>query len=793
MNMNPLRSPLVLPEDLLLIPVTDLPAAVRERLGDGGEEFALTRLHAREPSKLIDAAAAGLIENFREPRTVVQAVIAYSRDARLDPEHTLEQALPLLRQLIATGLLVPESSDGAKRIDATLAPGAGVGGYRVMRVIQLLDDSELYQARAANGACAALKLARRGHETTMRPRLVREAKALRRLAGAAAPELLAEGEHDGRPILAIAWVAGVDGMTAAEELRQAGNRAGMLTLRRRVAEAYAAIHGLGVLHGDVHPRNLLVGRAGEVTLLDFGFAQIAGMGFDPRERGGVGFFIEPESATRLLEDQPPLPATERSEQFAVAALLYLLAARHHYVDFTLQHDEMLRQIRDATPLPFAERNAEPWPGLEAALSRALAKVPGSRYPDMATFSAALAAVEVAGRAPAIVHGDDRNALVASMVEFVDLDGPLFRDGLPHGPLSSVNFGAAGIAYALYRLACARDEPRLLAMADAWLDKAAADAQRDDAFVNREMDLTPETVGRVSPYHTATGIHLVRALIDSASGNRPGCHAAVAAYAEAVDQPCSERDLALGRCGTLQAAALLVESIPDLGPRLREVLVATSSARLRQLWSEVEDFDDVQEGRDWANMGVAHGWAGLLYVSLRWHTATGAPLPSGVAARLDQVFRCARPTGRGLGWPWRHGPANQTPDASMPGWCNGSAGILPLACLAYRVLGDVRCLEHAEGAAWHCWEAGDGPADLCCGYAGRAYALLDLHHTTGDPRWLARAGALADRAVRVAPNLRTPQHPRHSLYKGELGLVVLLCELNRPGAASMPLFGEEGRG
>ena len=58
-----LRDPLVLPEDLLILPISELPNEVRERLGAESEEFALTRPLAREPSKLIDASAAELLEH----------------------------------------------------------------------------------------------------------------------------------------------------------------------------------------------------------------------------------------------------------------------------------------------------------------------------------------------------------------------------------------------------------------------------------------------------------------------------------------------------------------------------------------------------------------------------------------------------------------------------------------------------------------------------------------------------------------------------------------------------------
>ncbi len=804
MSANLLRSPLVLPEDLLIIPVAELSEQVRGRLGDGGEEFALTRPHAREPSKLIDAAAAGLIENFRQPRTIVEAVIAYSRQAALDPEQALEAALPLLRQLIGTGLLVSQGADGAKRIDVTLAPGTVVAGCVLIRSIQLLDDSELYQARLPDGGIAALKIARPGHEAVLRPRLDRERLALGRLDGGGAPRLIGSGEHDGgkhdggkhdgRPYILLDWIAGADAITAAEELRQAGDRAGLRRLLARIAAAYATIHRHGVLHGDVHPGNLLIGRDGAVTLLDFGLAEIAGAELAPQPRGGVSFFVEPEMAARLLADRSSTPVTQRSEQFAVAALLYFLATTQHYVDFNLQQDEMLRQIKDDPPLPFAERGAEPWPALERVLARGLAKDPAARHPDLAAFAAALMAVPGDAEPPAatVPRRQGRDALLASTIDYLGLDGALFREGLPHAPLSSVNFGAAGIAYALYRIACLRDEPRLLALADSWLDRAARDATRDDAFVNREMELTPEIVGRISPYHSESGLHLVQALVETAAGNDAAAGHAVARFLQAIDRPCLERDLTLGRCGTVLAADLLLAELPDPGDAMGQALREAGTTRLLGLWGEVEPFDPLEQGRDWANLGMAHGWAGLLYTTLRWHVATGMALPASFETRLAELFACARPRGRGLEWPWRQGAERPEREMTMPGWCNGAAGMVHLACLAHRVLKDDRWLEPALGAAWQAWEAGSGPVDLCCGLSGRAHALLELHRSVGDDLWLDRARVLIDRAVEAAPHMRTPEHPRHSLYKGELGLAVTVAELDSPASASMPLFGEAGR-
>ncbi len=126
---------------------------------------------------------------------------------------------------------------------------------------------------------------------------------------------------------------------------------------------------------------------------------------------------------------------------------------------------------------------------------------------------------------------------------------------------------------------------------------------------------------------------------------------------------------------------------------------------------------------------------------------------------------------------------------MAGWCNGSAGFVFLWTLAQRQLGDPVFHPLAEGAAWNAWEDPGGPANLCCGFAGRAYALLNLYKNGGGEEWLARARDLAERAALAfeqggAETLR-------GLFWGEAGAAALAADLARPGGAAFPCFEEEG--
>ncbi|HTQ79917.1 MAG TPA: protein kinase, partial [Thermoanaerobaculia bacterium] len=403
-----ITDPLLLPPDVLLVPVGELSDEVRRQLRCDEGDFAVTRPRARTPSRIIDAQAAELLREFEKPVTLVEAVLRFARARGADPETTLEEAFPFLEKLVAGGFLVNEGAAGADGIEPSLLGGGSTDarnacdGWEVVAPLQVLDDTEIYQVRR-NGQVAALKLERPGGPRPGVAALLANEAAILSVLGAErgkiAPRLLEQGEHEGRPYLAIEWCSGVDAESAARELRGSGgasessDREGLRGLCQAIAAAYSRLHERGVVHGDVHPRNILVDAAGGVRLIDLGLSRQIASAAPATARGGVGFFFEPEFAAAQRAGLPAPPAGFASEQYAVAALLYNLTTGTHYRDFSLEREEMLRQIAEEPPLPFAERGVAPWPALEAVLGRALAKAPEERFPDLKALAAALARAE----------------------------------------------------------------------------------------------------------------------------------------------------------------------------------------------------------------------------------------------------------------------------------------------------------------------------------------------------------------------------------------------------------------
>jgi serine/threonine-protein kinase len=771
-------SPLVLRSDVVLLPVAELAADVRGKFESEEGDYTITRMQGRMPSQVIDAETAALLQLFRQPRTIVEAVIENSRALQKDPELWFEELLPHIGVFIRNKVLVPADSDEDKEIRQLVDVGARVGEWDVLRCVSVIDDSEIYRVRRGDSQ-GALKIARAAidRESSW---FGNELRVLRHLDGRIGPRLLDSGTHEERPYLVIEWIDGADAGTAGAMHRH--DRVGLLEIATEIVSAYAELHDAGVIHADVHPRNVLIDVRNRARIIDFGWSRIddgTPVLFAPR--AGLFYFFEPEYISGTRENQS-LAATHAGEQYAIGALLYLMIAGVQYVDFRLERDEMMRQIETDPPLPFEGRGIAPWPELERILVRALAKDPAQRFGSVREMADALRNAHAHAAEQSLATKIEPHALALVETEIANLSrgGALFETGYPLAPKASVNFGAAGAAFGLLRIAEVRSDPKLLALAEVWATRAMRLVGKEDGWYDEAEKMPRAQIGEVTPYHTAAGLFATRAFLSHARGEWFLQGQWVRAFINGSRLAVDEIDLTLGRCGTLLYAAMLLEVSRQLPEADVAALVACGNDALSEVWTKLDTRPPIPESKG-VYLGIAHGWSGYLYATLRWCQAAGAPLPEHCVKRLEELASVRIEKGHGALWPRLGGGALFD---QMPGWCNGAAGFVFLWTLAHDLLRKDEYRELAEQAAWNAFEEPLGTGDLCCGSAGRAYSLLNLYRHTGEREWLGRARLLANHAATtVEASLR-----RHALWKGDLGIAVLIAELvESPETARMPLF------
>jgi serine/threonine protein kinase/tetratricopeptide (TPR) repeat protein len=188
--------------------------------------------------------------------------------------------------------------------------------------------------------------------------------------------------------MAMAFIHGRDLTRTVKRLRSRGSSLPLglaVHIGACLARGLAYAHGrcdpdgrpLGIIHRDVSPHNVMVSFEGQVQLLDFGIARLAGeaetdtRGKTGRPGGGKFAYMSPEQAGGA-------PIDHRSDIFSCGIVLYELLVNHRLFAHS-DPNEKLRRVRNAVvPDPRLE-NSEITDSLWAILRRALAQRPEDRY------------------------------------------------------------------------------------------------------------------------------------------------------------------------------------------------------------------------------------------------------------------------------------------------------------------------------------------------------------------------------------------------------------------------------
>jgi WD40 repeat protein len=277
----------------------------------------------------------------------------------------------------------PARSPAADTADAAAEPSTNrVGRFRLRRRLGVGSFGAVYLAYdEVLKRDAALKLP---HSAAlllsgMAERFVREAQTSAQLRHPNIVPVFDAGEENGRPYIASAFIPGRT-LEAALKSRAFDPRAAA-RLVMKLADALAYAHGLGIVHRDVKPANVMLDDHGEPYLMDFGIARWeqsdSGLTADASVMG-TPLYMSPEQAG--LSGTAVGPG---SDQYALGVVLYELLSGRTPFGGGIPVPLLLSQIRDQEParlrtlLPSLSRD------LETICRRALAKRPEHRYCDPA--------------------------------------------------------------------------------------------------------------------------------------------------------------------------------------------------------------------------------------------------------------------------------------------------------------------------------------------------------------------------------------------------------------------------
>src|SRR5579875_500673 len=273
---------------------------------------------------------------------------------------------------MATDPRIGKVFDGRYLIERKL----GAGG---MADVYLAEDQEL-------GRHVALKLlnARHAHDEQFVERFRREAQSAAGLNHPNIVSIFDRGYAEDTYYIAMEYL---DGRTLKELIVRNGPTPIPIAIdyARQVLAAIAFAHRHGVVHRDIKPHNVVVGKDGRLKVTDFGIARSGAS--QMTEAGsivGTAQYLSPEQARGA-------PVDPRSDLYSLGIVLYeMLTGKVPFtgdtpVEIAMKH---LSQV----PEPPSELRPEVPHDLDAIVMRALAKDPDQRYASAEEMDADLARV-----------------------------------------------------------------------------------------------------------------------------------------------------------------------------------------------------------------------------------------------------------------------------------------------------------------------------------------------------------------------------------------------------------------
>ena len=247
------------------------------------------------------------------------------------------------------------------------------------------------------------------HDENSQARFLLEAEVTGRLEHPGIVPVYGLGRYtDGRPFYAMRFIKGdslreaADRFHAAHRAPETGHRVSYDSVDFRkllgrfvdVCNAIEYAHSRGVLHRDLKPGNIMLGKYGETLVVDWGLAKIKGQNEHATAEGEPA--LQPSSGSGSTPTQmgiaigtpaymPPEQAAGRLDQLGATSDVYSLGATLYYLltgRAPIEGNDLAKLLTRASsgdfPSPRTIEHNIPKP-LEAICLRAMATSPSDRY------------------------------------------------------------------------------------------------------------------------------------------------------------------------------------------------------------------------------------------------------------------------------------------------------------------------------------------------------------------------------------------------------------------------------
>lgn len=244
----------------------------------------------------INDTIQAFIQKFEIPKTFKIITGEISKELNITTNQVKKIITPFFNYCKYRQFILPEKDDGTSDTQKPLfEANSVVDKYKIEKIIDATADIDIYKAVDPDSEMPVIiKLLKKNSAENIAA-LKREYDFLLRLNNTnVAPNPIVFAEQENYTWFAQEFIEG-SGLPQFITNNKNVSQKHITSLVKKIIDAFAKIHIKGIVHGDIHPGNIIVTPSSEIKVLDFGLA----LNYDLEKNenlnfGGAYFFMPPE-------------------------------------------------------------------------------------------------------------------------------------------------------------------------------------------------------------------------------------------------------------------------------------------------------------------------------------------------------------------------------------------------------------------------------------------------------------------------------------------------------------------
>jgi serine/threonine-protein kinase len=287
------------------------------------------------------------IEKFSEPKCFDEISDEIANEVNAPGIEIKKLIKPFFRYMKYRQFIVPENASEVKAKRRQLFNANKiVDNYKIIKNIDANDDVELYHATDLKSESdAVIKLLRQATKQEVKE-LLREFRFLTHISKTGVTPK-AYKFITGKEYVCFAQEY-IDGKRLMEHVRTKKRSSfnDIAEIILGIITGFKKIHARGVVHGDIHPSNIIVTRNGKIKIIDFGFA----VNYEVEKNeivnfGGVYFYMPPERINTTTYKKFSRRPDFYSDVYQLGMILYDLLY-HKYPFNGITWEELSKEIKE---------------------------------------------------------------------------------------------------------------------------------------------------------------------------------------------------------------------------------------------------------------------------------------------------------------------------------------------------------------------------------------------------------------------------------------------------------------